>query len=390
MVDLSKVYGPDGKPTEGPKKKKEHEIDPEKFREMMGKVGEAGPEEQGKRKRKDEQEADLEGQFLASGMPGQGEITPVSDEDTFKLTLGDELPRGGFGASAPSGEGVSTPSEQQPPTEYPQAYESQTAQPEPKHHKQRAQKEIEPAQQQRTPSKTTKKKPEKLTEGLPTPKGVKKPETEKKPPITPLIPPEKKPSVPPKLTEKEKEKEVAEEMEIAAPLPSGAWEQKVEKVKEKEKEPLVTYGLAKEDLPTFLGSPGMPIAVLPSEASSPYFKVPEIYEMFERMVGVMTVMTTTGMSQTTLVLDAPQFASSPFFGVEIEITEFSTAPKAFNIEIRAPDIAKNIIDKNVSELVAAFQAGQYNYRVNRVDTALLPISRAERLKVQKPKGRSQT
>lgn len=98
---------------------------------------------------------------------------------------------------------------------------------------------------------------------------------------------------------------------------------------------------------------------------------PQILDMFERMVGVMTVLTTTGITETTINLNAPQYASSLFFGTQIIIQEFSTAPKAFNIQILGTPQAAQAAQGNANDLMAAFQSGNYNFKVNRLDIGIL-------------------
>ena len=112
---------------------------------------------------------------------------------------------------------------------------------------------------------------------------------------------------------------------------------------------------------------------LPSSQSLPPYAnlTPQVMEMFDRMVGVMTVMTMSGVSETTITLNAPQFASSVFFGTQIIIQEYSTAPKAFNIQLIGTPQAVALMQTNEDDLMAAFQAGNYNFRVNRLDTGYL-------------------
>jgi hypothetical protein len=98
---------------------------------------------------------------------------------------------------------------------------------------------------------------------------------------------------------------------------------------------------------------------------------PQVMEIFDRMVGVMTVMSMSGMTETVITLNAPQFASSVFFGSQIIIQEFSTAPQAFNIQLNGTPQAVTLFQDNVNDLLAAFQAGNYNFRINRLETGYL-------------------
>jgi hypothetical protein len=108
------------------------------------------------------------------------------------------------------------------------------------------------------------------------------------------------------------------------------------------------------------------------ETLPPYAHLdPQVMELFDRMAGVMTVMQTSGITETTITLNAPQFASSVFFGTQIIIQEFSTAPKAFNIQLNGTPQAVALFQGNADDLMAAFQAGNYNFRVNRLETGYL-------------------
>ncbi len=108
------------------------------------------------------------------------------------------------------------------------------------------------------------------------------------------------------------------------------------------------------------------------ETLTPYAVMnPQVQDMFDRMAGVMTVMQSSGITETTITLNAPQFASSVFFGTQIIIQEFSTAPQAYNIQINGSAQAVALFQGNVDDLMAAFQSGNYNFRVNRLETGYL-------------------
>jgi hypothetical protein len=97
---------------------------------------------------------------------------------------------------------------------------------------------------------------------------------------------------------------------------------------------------------------------------------PQIQALFEKMASTMIVMETSGETETTLFLDGPQFASSVFFGTKITIREFSTAPKAFNVEIVASPVAINTIDPCKNDLLSAFQNSHFNFSIHRFETYL--------------------
>ncbi len=108
------------------------------------------------------------------------------------------------------------------------------------------------------------------------------------------------------------------------------------------------------------------------EVLPPYANMhPQVQELFDRMVGVMTVMNLSGMTETVMTLNSPQFASSVFFGTQIIIQEFSTAPQTFNIQLNGSAQAVALFQGNADDLMAAFAAGNYNFRINRLETGYL-------------------
>ncbi len=171
----------------------------------------------------------------------------------------------------------------------------------------------------------------------------------------------------------ELEKEAAAQG-VGAPSQPSTFEQILEsegekKIEEKEKtSPMETTGLPTTPSDTGVQAPPPPgPETLPSYANLH----PQVQELFDRMVGVMTVMNMSGMTETVITLNSPQFASSVFFGTQIIIQEFSTAPQAFNIQLNGTPQAVALFQGNADDLMAAFQAGNYNFRINRLETGYL-------------------
>lgn len=110
--------------------------------------------------------------------------------------------------------------------------------------------------------------------------------------------------------------------------------------------------------------------------SSQPVKLPvEIEALFEKMAGTMLVLASSGETETTVFLDAPQFNQSPFYGTRITIKEFSTAPKAFNIEIASSILVLNAIDIHKPALLSAFAQADFNFSIGRFDTEILQEDR---------------
>ncbi|MFS8564537.1 MAG: hypothetical protein LVR00_09680 [Rhabdochlamydiaceae bacterium] len=100
---------------------------------------------------------------------------------------------------------------------------------------------------------------------------------------------------------------------------------------------------------------------------------PEMFALFERLLGSMSVMNTSGISETTIELNAAEF--STFAGAKIVIREHSTAPKSFNIEFLGNAETVALFSNSMAGLVAAFKHGEYAFQVNRIDASLLKTER---------------
>lgn len=88
---------------------------------------------------------------------------------------------------------------------------------------------------------------------------------------------------------------------------------------------------------------------------------PDFYELFEKMVGIMTVETTKGVSTTTVKLDMP---GSVFDKAEIILERYETAPNTFNLQLQGSEKAVNLFNANITELAAAFQGARLSFDVN--------------------------
>ncbi len=164
------------------------------------------------------------------------------------------------------------------------------------------------------------------------------------------------------------EKKVAEEAEVKA-------SKEIEKRSEMDKRPL---------------SPSFPVSVLsvpetlfiaasPAVAPSYTFLSSEMLALFERMVGVMTIMQTErkGITEMTVYLGTPEFGSSVFFGSRIVITEFDTAPLSYNIEFFGNERSSSLFERNIGKLKTAFDRGGYRFRVHDIRSSLGPLGRED-------------
>ncbi len=94
---------------------------------------------------------------------------------------------------------------------------------------------------------------------------------------------------------------------------------------------------------------------------------PEIEAIFEKMASSMIVMSSSEETETTLFLDNP---ASLFYGTKVTIREFSTAPKAFNVEITSFTPMVNVIESSKNDLLSAFQHGNFNFSIHRLETSI--------------------
>lgn len=104
------------------------------------------------------------------------------------------------------------------------------------------------------------------------------------------------------------------------------------------------------------------------------FSHPIIHQLFDTMVSFMMVMDLDGDKTTTFIL-GEEFAASIFYGARITITEHSTAPKAFNVQLSASPEAVASFQRNMPSLLATFESGNYAFRIHRLETSLLDEKR---------------
>lgn len=87
----------------------------------------------------------------------------------------------------------------------------------------------------------------------------------------------------------------------------------------------------------------------------------QVYELFERMVGVMRIEEHNGVSTTTVTIN---MKNSVFDGAKIVLDHYNTAPNCFNVTIQASPDGQKLINDNIGDLVAAFQQSKLSFEVN--------------------------
>ena len=78
-----------------------------------------------------------------------------------------------------------------------------------------------------------------------------------------------------------------------------------------------------------------------------------------------------GIKETSLRLDGPAFANSPFQGIELIVKEFTTAPLTFNIEFRGSNAAISSLKPYLADLKTAFYGTHRpeGYAIHRIETS---------------------
>jgi hypothetical protein len=129
--------------------------------------------------------------------------------------------------------------------------------------------------------------------------------------------------------------------------------------------------------------PTSPVAPPPATPLGPLFIAPapdvapaymqlnsEMLALFEKMTSQIFIMQTNGINETTINLNTPEFASSRFFGAQIVIKEYSTAPLAFNIEFLGSPQNSLYFEQNIASLRAAFAGEERKYSIHRIESRL--------------------
>ena len=104
---------------------------------------------------------------------------------------------------------------------------------------------------------------------------------------------------------------------------------------------------------------------------------PQLFELFERMIGLITVEQLKGVTQTTVTIN---MKNSVFDGAQIILDHYSTAPSAFNVTIAANPQAQELLTTNIQNMAASFEASKLSFQVNLKKPILLDEYQALRKK----------
>jgi hypothetical protein len=209
---------------------------------------------------------------------------------------------------------------------------------------------------------------EKIPEGI---KLVKKPPIEKKkPPIKEKKPPLKKEKPPLKEPEKalpaKKEKPT---LKKEKPLPE----------KEEKIIPSTTITIP-PDLST--------IAAVKTSQIRPLMPTHELLPLFEHVVGTILAINKQGISKTHIILNNPKFEATRFFGMEIVLTKYSSAPDSFNILFTGSnEEAISIVNDNLEGLYKVFQAADLPFDIGRISAEYKPLFKRKEAISEKDTGK---
>jgi len=107
----------------------------------------------------------------------------------------------------------------------------------------------------------------------------------------------------------------------------------------------------------FIEGPALMTVETPTYAHLPK----EVFEFFEKMIGLMMIESYKGISITTIRLSLPD---SIFNDCEIRLEHYDTAPNSFNIQLLGTPLAVDLFNANFQSLVAAFQQPNQTFKVN--------------------------
>jgi len=97
----------------------------------------------------------------------------------------------------------------------------------------------------------------------------------------------------------------------------------------------------------------------------------QVMQLFDKMVDSLIFIDSQGIQETSFFLDGDPFTASVFSGSQITLTEYSSAPKVFNIQFAGNSAALSLFEAHAASLATALQDGNFNFSVHRIDTKIL-------------------
>ena len=110
---------------------------------------------------------------------------------------------------------------------------------------------------------------------------------------------------------------------------------------------------------------------------------PEILNLFDRLLGIITVIQMQGKTETTFTLNEKQ--SEALKNTEVTLTTYDTAPLSYNIELSGPPEAVNLLQRNIDQLQKSFKdpKKEFNFQINEIRVSLQSEKKLEQEKNKK-------
>ncbi len=198
------------------------------------------------------------------------------------------------------------------------------------------------------------------------------------PPTIPIIPPKKAPEEIPSILKLEGE--TSKSIGVSNWIPGSETSTpnipfETPKIKIDEQDPLTQSGAPlvakleeekKEEgqdkgaqlvTPVFIDSPALMTVETPVYAHL----TKDVFDLFEKMIGLMTIESYKGISITTIRLSLP---NSVFNDCEIRLEHYDTAPNSFNVQLLGTPHAVDLFNANFQSLVEAFQQPNQTFKAN--------------------------
>lgn len=95
----------------------------------------------------------------------------------------------------------------------------------------------------------------------------------------------------------------------------------------------------------------------------------QVSQVFEKLIRKLIAVNESGVQKTSFFIGGE--ASSLFRGAKITITEFSTAPKVFNVYFEANEQALSLFRDHAGNLLTHLNEGPFGFSIHRLETGLL-------------------
>lgn len=96
----------------------------------------------------------------------------------------------------------------------------------------------------------------------------------------------------------------------------------------------------------------------------------QVMQLFAKLAESLVHLDKSGIKETTITL-GKAFTTSIFNQAKIIITEYSTAPKIYNIQFTASPEAVNFFEPYALNLKTTLNGGNFNFSIHQVDTSIM-------------------